>query len=75
MILGNLPRPLNVPLLRALWSPLVGIWGLLKGSWGVLVESDFQVSRLGGGDTVTAAVGLVPARCGDFGADLPRTSL
>ena len=31
------PRPPNVPLLRALWSLLDGIWGLLKGSWGVLV--------------------------------------
>ena len=27
-------RPLNVPLLRALWSLLDGIWGSLKGSWG-----------------------------------------
>ena len=33
-----LPRPPNVPLLRALWSLLDGIWGFLKGSWGVLVE-------------------------------------
>ena len=33
-----IPRPPNVPLLRALWSLLVGIWGILKGSWGVLVE-------------------------------------
>ena len=31
-----LPRPPNVPLLRALWSLLDGIWSLLKGSWGVL---------------------------------------
>ena len=31
------PRPPNVPLLRALWYLLDGIWGLLKGSWGVLV--------------------------------------
>ena len=30
------PRPPNVALSRALWSPLDGIWGLLKGSWGVL---------------------------------------
>ena len=33
------PRPPNVPLLRALWSLLVGIWCILKGSWGVLVFS------------------------------------
>ena len=32
-----LPRPLNVPRLRALWSLLVGTWGILKSSWGVLV--------------------------------------
>ena len=30
-------RPPNVPLLRALWSLLVGIWAILRGSWGVLV--------------------------------------
>ena len=30
----QVPRPSNVPLLRALWSLLVGIWGILKGSWG-----------------------------------------
>ena len=30
------PRPPNVSLLRALWSPSDGIWGVLKGSWGVL---------------------------------------
>ena len=35
--LPKLPRPPNLPLLRALWSLLVGIWGVLKGSWGVLV--------------------------------------
>ena len=29
--------PPDVPLLRALWSLLVGIWDRLKGSWGVLV--------------------------------------
>ena len=29
-------RPSNLPLLRALWTPLDGIWGVLKGSWGVL---------------------------------------
>ena len=34
-----LPRPPNVPLLRALWSPLDSIWGVLKGSWGVLVKA------------------------------------
>ena len=34
---GDVPRPLNVSLLTALWSLLEGIWGLLKGSWGVLV--------------------------------------
>ena len=34
----RLPRPPNVPLLRALWSLLDGIWGLLKGSRGVLVH-------------------------------------
>ena len=33
----SLPRPPNLPLLRAVWSLLVGIWGLLKGNWGVLV--------------------------------------
>ena len=32
-----IPRPPNVPLLRALWYLLVGIWGILKGSWVVLV--------------------------------------
>ena len=32
IVLGALPRPLNVTLLRALWSPLAGFWGLLKGS-------------------------------------------
>ena len=31
----HIPRPPNVPLLRALWSLLNGIWGVLKGSWGV----------------------------------------
>ena len=30
------PRPLNVPLFRALWPVLDSIWGVLKGSWGVL---------------------------------------
>ena len=34
----DLPRPPNVPLLRALRSLLDCIWDLLKGSWGVLVE-------------------------------------
>ena len=29
-----MPRPPNVPLLRAIWSLLDGIWGLLKGSGG-----------------------------------------
>ena len=33
----DVPRPPNVPLLRALWSLVDGIWGVLKGSWGVLV--------------------------------------
>ena len=33
----DIPRPPNVPLLKALWSLLDGIWGVLKGSWGVLV--------------------------------------
>ena len=32
------PRPPNVPLLRALRSLLDGTWGILKGSWGVLVS-------------------------------------
>ena len=32
-----LPRPPNVPLLRALWSLLDSIRGVLKGSWGVVV--------------------------------------
>ena len=32
-----IPRPPNVPLLRALWSLVDGTWGVLKGSWGVLV--------------------------------------
>ena len=31
-ILGLVPTPPNVPLLRALWSLLDGIWGVLKGS-------------------------------------------
>ena len=35
----HIPRPPNVPLLKALWSLLDGIWGVLKGSWGVLVVS------------------------------------
>ena len=39
----QIPRPPNVPLLRALWSLLDGIWGLLKGSWGVLVGSPVLV--------------------------------
>ena len=39
---GYVPRPSNVPLLRALWSLLDGIWGLLKGSWGVLVGVPYQ---------------------------------
>ena len=29
-----MPRPPNVPLLRALPSPLDGIWGVLTRSWG-----------------------------------------
>ena len=37
VVLQYLPRPPNVPLLRALWSLLDGIWGVLKGSWGLLV--------------------------------------
>ena len=41
------PRPPNVPLLRAVWSLLDGIWGVLKGSWGVLVVSRFWVLSLG----------------------------
>ena len=32
-------RPPNVPLFRALWSPLDGNWGLLKRSWGLLEQS------------------------------------
>ena len=36
-LLGHLPRPPNVPPLRALWSLLDGIWGVLEGIWGVLV--------------------------------------
>ena len=39
------PRPLNVPLLRALWYLLDGIWGLLKGSWGVLVPPGFRCDQ------------------------------
>ena len=35
------PRPPNVPLLRALWSLLDGIWGVLKGSRGLLVYDVF----------------------------------
>ena len=31
---GSVPRPPNVPLLRALWSLVYGIGGVLKGSWG-----------------------------------------
>ena len=38
-----LPRPPNVPLLRALWSLLDGIWGLLKGSLGGAGEGGFTV--------------------------------
>ena len=34
---GHMPRPPNVALLRALWSPIDGIWGVLKVSWEVLV--------------------------------------
>ena len=41
-----LPRPPNVPLLRALWSLLDGIWGLLKGSWGVLVQPKHSTTQL-----------------------------
>ena len=40
----SLPRPPNVPLLRASWSLLVGIWGLLKGSSGVMVL-DFEAGN------------------------------
>ena len=36
--LPHLPRPPNVPLLRAWWSLLHGIGGFLKGSWAVLVR-------------------------------------
>ena len=35
---GHIPGPPNVPLRRALWSPLDGIWGILKGSWDVCSE-------------------------------------
>ena len=38
------PRPPNVPLLRALWSLLVGIWGFLKGSWGVLAPREPELA-------------------------------
>ena len=34
---GCVPRPRNVPLLRALWSLFVGISGILASNWGVLV--------------------------------------
>ena len=34
---SKVPRPPNVPPLRALQSLSDGICGLLKGSWGVLV--------------------------------------
>ena len=34
---NSLPRPPDVPLLRASWSLLDGIWGVLQDSWGVLV--------------------------------------
>ena len=34
--LQYIPRPPNVPLLRALWSLVDGICGVSKGSWGVL---------------------------------------
>ena len=34
---SSIATPPNVPLLRALWSLLVGTWGILKGSWRVLV--------------------------------------
>ena len=42
----NIPRPPNVPPLRASWSLLDGIWGLLKGTWGVLVHSTICGSLL-----------------------------
>ena len=38
--------PVNVPLLRALWSLLDGIWGVLKGSWGVLVWASIVLPRV-----------------------------
>ena len=38
----EVPRPPNVPLLRALWYLLLGIWGILKGSWGVLVQGTYS---------------------------------
>ena len=41
---------LNVPLLRALLSPLDGIWGILKGSWRCLkvysIVATFIISDL-----------------------------
>ena len=40
------PAPPNVPLLRALWSPLDGILGVLKGSWGVLVYIYIRIQQL-----------------------------
>ena len=33
-----LPRPPNLPLLRALWSPLNGTWGFLQRSWGAGID-------------------------------------
>ena len=46
-MLAYIPRPPNVPLLRAFWSLLDGIWGSLKGSWGVLVDDGARADRLG----------------------------
>ena len=44
----NNPRSPNVPLLRALWSPLDGTWGLLKGRWGVLDKAGIPPDRCSG---------------------------
>ena len=54
-----IPRPPNVPLLRAFWSLLDGIWGVLKSCWGVLVHThiDICVDMYGVGSLGHVSVG------------------
>ena len=40
----DVPRPPNVPLLRALWSLFDGIRRVLKACWGVLADSDNTIA-------------------------------